>query len=70
MQFNVTNSGTSNLRRDMKELLHPIITDALSHAKPTIFLIGISFSFKKFLNVSKILLAEQSVASKANNSNN
>jgi len=70
MQFNVTNSGTSTLRWDVKELLHPIITDALSHAILTIFLIGISFSSKKLLNVLKILLAEQSVASKGNNFNN
>lgn len=70
MQFNVTNFGISILRRDIKELLHPIITDALSHAIPTIFLIGISFSSNKFLNISKILLAEQSVATKDNNSNN
>lgn len=44
--------------------------DGLSHAIPIIFLIGIFFSSKKFLNNLKIFFAEQSVASKGNNSNN
>jgi len=33
------------------------MTDALSHANPTIFFIGIFFSSNKFLNESKILFA-------------
>lgn len=70
MQFNLTCLGTFNFKRYIKELLHPIITDALSDAILTIFVMEISFLSKQFLNFSKILFAEQSVASKHNNSNN
>ena len=70
IQFNVTKPGISNFKRDMKELLHPIITDALSLANPITCFKGICFSLRRFLKILRSFSAEQFLASKGIKSNN